>query len=50
MGWLFFCSVIEGEIGNDEGDSDNQRQAASGKMTKTENAQSRREADASLVV
>lgn len=49
MGWLFIAQPLRGE-GNDERRRGNQRQAASVKMTKTENAKNRREADASLVV
>ncbi|MFQ2077680.1 hypothetical protein ACK33T_12520 [Aeromonas veronii] len=49
-GLTVFCAAIKGGMGNDGRESDNQRQAASGKITKTENDQNRREADASLLV
>ncbi|WP_421298026.1 hypothetical protein [Aeromonas veronii] len=49
-GMTVFCAAIKDGMGNDGRESDNQRQAASGKITKTENGQTRREADASLLV
>ncbi|MCJ8214922.1 hypothetical protein [Aeromonas veronii] len=54
-GVTVFCAAIKDGMGNDGRESDNQRQAASGKITKTEmakpeNDQNRREADSSLLV
>ncbi|MEV3843907.1 hypothetical protein [Aeromonas veronii] len=49
-GQAAFCAAIKGGVVNDAKESDNQRQAASSNITKTENAENRREADASLLV
>ncbi|ATY80846.1 hypothetical protein CVS42_08415 [Aeromonas veronii] len=41
-GLTVFCAAIKDGMGNDGRESDNQRQAASGKITKTENGQTRK--------
>ncbi|MEH8172309.1 hypothetical protein [Aeromonas veronii] len=49
-GLTVFCTAIKDGMGNDGRESDNQRQAATGKKDQNRNGQNRREADASLLV